>query len=145
MVNTPMPCDIEALAGLVPGVTLLNLDRVQADASANLALRRSSVPQFETIVAEEARAFEAWRRGAVAADVIRALRARVDAARVRALERSRRTDPDHDALDRQTQRLMNRLLHPTVLRLKTLAGTADGEARLALWRSHLEARGARYS
>ena len=136
-VDLAMPCDIEALAGLVPGVTLLNLDRVQADASTNLALRQASVPQVETIVAEEARAFEAWRRGAVAADVIRALRARVDAARLRALERSRRTDLDHDALDRQTQRLMNRLLHPTVLRLKTLAGTADGEARLALWRSHL--------
>lgn len=136
-VDLAMPCDIEALAGLVPGVTLLNLDRVQADASTNLALRQSSVPQVTTIVAEEARAFEAWRRGAVAADVIRALRARVDATRVRALDRSRRTDLDHDALDRQTERLMNRLLHPTVMRLKTLAGTADGEARLSLWRAHL--------
>ena len=33
--------------------------------------------------------------------------------------------------------LMNRLLHPTVLRLKALGGTVDGEARLCLWRAHL--------
>ncbi len=143
-VDLAMPRDIEALAGLVPGVTLLDLDRVQADASTNLARdivgaagrddRRGGGARLRGVATRRRR-----RRRHPCACAHGRRRAR------RALERSRRSDLDHDALDRQTQLLMNRLLHPTVLRLKTLAGTADGEARLALWRSHLEARGARYS
>jgi glutamyl-tRNA reductase len=136
-VDLAVPRDIEAPAGAVPGVTLLDLDCVQADAAKSQTARESSVPQVETIVAEEARAFEAWRRGTGAADVIRALRARVEAARVQALERSRRSDIDRDALDRQTRLLMNRSLHPTMLRLKALAGSPEGDARLSQWRAHL--------
>jgi glutamyl-tRNA reductase len=125
-VDLAVPRDIETPAGLVNGVRLLDLDCVQADASKNLMARESSVPQVETIVAEEACAFEAWRRGRSADDVIRALRARVDA----------------EALDRQTQRLMNRILHPAILRLKTLAGNPEGDARLSQWRAQLEVPGA---
>jgi glutamyl-tRNA reductase len=136
-VDLAMPRDIEGQAGAVAGVTLVDLDRVQADASRNVAARAASVPQVEAIVAEEAHAFETWRRGTGAVDVIRALRAHVEAARVVALERASRPDIDDEGLDRQTRLLMNRLLHPTLLRLKTLASTAEGETRLSEWRAHL--------
>ena len=140
-VDLAMPRDIEEQAGAVAGVTLVGLDRVQADASRNLAARTASVPQVEAIVVEEAHAFEAWRRSTGAVDVIRALRAHVEAARVGALERANRRDIDGEGLDRQTRLLMNRLLHPTLLRLKTLAGTAEGETRLSEWRARLEGPG----
>lgn len=136
-VDLAMPRDIEEQAGAVAGVRLVGLDRVQAEASSNLAARTASVPQVEAIVAEEAGAFEAWRRGTGAVDVIRALRAHVEGARMRALERTNGLDIDREPLDRQTRLLTNRLLHHTMIRLKTLAGTAEGEARLARWRAHL--------
>ncbi|MBK5297881.1 MAG: glutamyl-tRNA reductase, partial [Vicinamibacteria bacterium] len=69
-VDLAVPRDIEDQAGAVPGVTLVGLERVQSDASRNLAARTASVPQVEGIVVEEACAFDAWRRGAGAADVI---------------------------------------------------------------------------
>jgi glutamyl-tRNA reductase len=134
-VDLAMPRDIEEQAGAVTGVTLVGLDRVQADASRNLAARTASAPHVEAIVAEEAHAFEAWRRGTGAVDVIRALRAQVEAARVGALERVNRPDIDGEGLDRQTRLMVNRILHPTLLRLKTLAGTAEGETRLSEWRA----------
>jgi len=138
-VDLAVPGDIEEQAGAVAGVTLVGLDRVQADASSNLAARTASVPHVEAIVAEEALAFETWRRGTGAVDVIRTLRAHVETARMRVLERANRSDSDNDTLDRKTRLLMNRLLHHTLVRLKTLAGTAEGEARLAQWRAHLGA------
>ncbi len=142
-VDLAAPRDIEAPAGLIAGVTLLDLECVQADASSNVLARASSVPQVEAIVAEEARAFEIWRRGTGAADVIRALRTRVDAARVRALERWGDSGIDYHALDRQSELLMKRLLHPTMVRLKTLAGSPEGDAQLSQWRAHLMRHGHR--
>ena len=134
-VDLAVPRDIEEQAGAVAGVTLVGLDRVQADASRNLAARTASIPQVQTIVADEGLAFETWRRGMGAADVIRALRAHVEAARLHALERANLPDIDGEPLDRQTRLLMNRLLHHTMVRLKSLAGTAEGEARLSQWRA----------
>ncbi len=137
-VDLAVPRDIEEQAGAVPGVTLVGLERVQSNASRNLAARSASVPQVERIAIEEACAFDAWRRGAGAADVIRALRAHVEAARVRALEHASPSDIDRATLDRQTRLLMNRLLHHTVVGLKTLAGTAEGDVRLSQWRAAVQ-------
>ena len=137
-----VPRDIEEQAGAVEGVTLVGLDRVQADASRNLAARTAAVPQVESIVADETLAFETWRRGMGAVDVIRALRVHVEAARLQALERVNLPDCDGEPLNRQTRLLMNRLLHHTMIRLKSLAGTAEGEARLSQWRArYLDAPG----
>ena len=36
---------------------------------------------------------------------------------------------------------MNRILHPTLLRLKTLAGNPEGDVRLSQWRAQLEVPG----
>lgn len=137
-VDLAAPPDIETSAGLVTGVTLLDLDAVQADASKNLSARASAVPQVEAIVADQARAFETWRQSTGAVDVIRALRARAEAARVRVLEQSRGSDVDRRELDRQTQRQMNRILHPAMLRLKSLARSPEGDGRLSQWRAQLE-------
>ena len=125
-VDLAVPRDIEAPAGAVPGVTLLDLDRVQADARRTWRARRI----VGAAGRDDRRRGGARLRGMAARHRRRrrhSCAARTGRGRAgRALERSRRSDLDRDALDRQTRLLMNRLLHPTMLRLKTLAGSRRG-------------------
>ena len=138
-IDLAAPADIEAACAAIPGVVLGDLAAVEREADTDRASRAAAIPAVEAIVEDHLSRFDAWRAGAHAADVIRSVRTHVTQARERAMARAAGGPGDRAALDRRTRRVMNRVLHRTVTRLKSLPGTPEGEARLSDWRHRLGA------
>lgn len=135
-IDLAVPPDIDPECGTIRGVVLIDLAAVVRDADADRAARAAAIPAVEAIVAEHRARYDAWLAGAGAADVIRSLRAHVAQARARAVA-AVPLEHDRRQFERQTRRTMNRVLHRTVVDLKSLAGTPHGQARLSQWRSRL--------
>jgi glutamyl-tRNA reductase len=135
IVDIAMPRDIDPGAAELSGVTLLDLNDLQAFAEAGLAERRGETPHVRRIVDQEvARHLEqvAARR---AAPTVTALRDRAEALRRAELDRYRsrleRLDAsDREAVEALTRGILAKLLHDPTVRLKDAAGSARGE-RLA--------------
>ena len=138
-IDLAAPPDFEPACGAIAGVVLMDLTAVEREADSDRASRAAAIPAVEAIVEDHLSRFDAWRAGAHAADVIRSVRAHVTQARERAIARAAGGPGDRAALDRRTRRMMNRVLHRTVTRLKSLPGTPEGEERLSDWRHRLGA------
>ncbi len=137
-----VPRDIEWQAAAIAGVTLHAIDGVQAEVSRRVAARSAQVPRVHAIVGEELGRFSAWLLTAQAADVIRAIRTRAERARLRALDAwfPDAASVDRVRADRATRLAVNRLLHAPMLRLRAMAGSADGAVQLSALREQLDVR-----
>jgi glutamyl-tRNA reductase len=138
LVDLAVPRDIEPACAALPGVTLLDMDALQASVERHLTVRRAEAVRAEAIVEDEIQAFAGWlgrldvlptlaalreRGDTVVRDLLAANAGRWDSASERDLERV-------EALARA---VVNRLLHEPTARLKDLEGE-HRHARLALLR-----------
>ena len=132
IVDLALPRDVDADVATVPGVTLVDLDRLQASAAESLDGRRRHLPAVERLVAEEVDRFlrEAGERDI--APLVSALRCRVEDVRRaefrRWQARAGRLDPEALALaEAITAGVIAKLLHGPTVRLKQAAGTAEAD------------------
>jgi glutamyl-tRNA reductase len=121
-----LPRNIDPAVGKLPGVQLFNLDDLQAVSQATNAERERAIPPAEAIVTEESQAFARWLSSRKAVPAIRQLRSRADKLRQAELDHllSRLPDlneRDRELLERFSQRLVNKLLHEPMLKLKEQA------------------------
>src|SRR3954467_363381 len=138
LVDLAVPRDIEPACAALPGVTLLDVDALQASVERHLTVRRAEAVRAEAIVEDEIQAFAGWlgrldvlptlaalreRGDTVVRDLLAANAGRWDSASERDLERV-------EALARA---VVNRLLHEPTARWKDLEGE-HRHARLALLR-----------
>jgi len=118
-----VPRDIEpAVAGL-PGVSLIDMDRVQEELDESLIARRAEVPAAEAILAEELERLQGKLAELSIRPVITGLRQKAEAIRQRELARTIRHlgDVDQETLDHiqhLTHSLVNQLLHEPTKRLR---------------------------
>jgi glutamyl-tRNA reductase len=75
LVDLSMPRNVEASAGALPGLTIVDLDALQPHVTATELARRRAVPCAERIVDEELRQFTEWLAIAEAREAIRPLHA----------------------------------------------------------------------
>jgi glutamyl-tRNA reductase len=126
IVDIAVPRDVEAAAGAVRGVTLVDLDVLGDRVSRNLEGRRREVPAAERIVDEELeRTMTVVDQRDAAGPTIAALTRRAEELRRREVERAlQRLDAD-DALRSQvevmTRSLVRKLLHAPIAHLKESA------------------------
>lgn len=127
IVDIAVPRDVEPDAGIVPGVTLVDLDVLGEAVARNLEARRGELPAAERIVEEAVAPTMAiiGERDATG-PTIAALTAWAEAVRRRELERTlARGDGVGGAaerLDAVTRSLVRKLLHPAIAYLKDNAG-----------------------
>lgn len=125
-----MPRDIDpAVAGL-PGVSVVDMDRVQREPSARAAA--SDADAARRIVAAEVASYLASQRMAEVTPTVTALRQRaadvVEAELLRLGNRLPGLDPAHRAEVACTvRRVVDKLLHAPTVRVKQLAGSPGGE------------------
>ena len=130
MCDLGMPRDIDpAIAGL-PGVTVIDMDRVQREPSARAAAADAEAAR--SIVAAEVAAYLAAQRMAEVTPTVTALRQRaadvVEAELLRLENRLPGLDGDQrDEVARTVRRVVDKLLHAPTVRIKQLAGAPGGD------------------
>ncbi len=126
-----MPRDIDpAVAGL-PGVAVVDMDRVQREPSARAAAADAEAARL--IVADEVAAYLAGQRMAEVTPTVTALRQRaadvVEAELLRLENRLPGLGADQrDEVARTVRRVVDKLLHAPTVRVKQLAGGPGGDA-----------------
>jgi glutamyl-tRNA reductase len=125
---------VEPEVANLPGVHLYNLDDLQTGVHEGIRLRLQEVEQVQAIIAEETSAFDRWLRSLNVVGTISDLRRHVDALRQQELSRTMQhlstslSEREMDAVQELTTRLVNKLLHTPMVRLK--AAAADGQGHI---------------
>jgi glutamyl-tRNA reductase len=131
-----VPRDIDAAAGAITGVTLIDIDALGRRVEARLDERRESIPAVEQIIdAELDRTVMAISQRDTSAPAITELVEWAEALRAREIERTFGAADDLDAetrarLEVLTRSMVRKLLHGPVTRLREAAG--DPAATLAI-------------
>ncbi len=132
LIDIALPRDIDPEVAALPGVYLHNLDDLQAEVERGIHLRLLEAERVQAIIAEEVSVFERWQASLSVVDTISDLRHYVDTLRQQELARTLRhlsptlSEREANAMQELTMRLMNKLLHIPMLRLKDAAVAGQG-------------------
>ncbi len=144
LIDIAVPRDIDPACGELDGVSLYDIDDLQAVIARNLSTRAEEVPRALEIVEEEIHRFARWLGQLDALPTISALRAHGDDIVERVLaENSLRWDSasprDLARVEAIARTVMSRLLHEPTIRLRSL-GEDRGHASLELVRELFDLR-----
>jgi glutamyl-tRNA reductase len=125
LIDIAVPRDIEAACAELDGVTLRDIDDLQAVLARNLSSRAAEVPRAEAIIAEEIERFAGWLGQLDVRPTIAALRARGDQIVEQVLaENAGRWESTSSAdlarIEAVARAISTRLLHEPMIRLKAL-------------------------
>jgi glutamyl-tRNA reductase len=140
IIDLALPRDVSAEVGALPGITLIDLERIAAAQHAGgERAEASSVEAARRIVAEEVANYDAAQRAATVAPTVAALRGMaavlVEAELGRFDARVADLDPKTRAEVANTvRRVVDKLLHEPTVRVKQLAADPDGTSYAAALR-----------
>lgn len=133
LIDLAVPRDVEPEVADLDDVFLYTVDDLGRIAHEGLAARSSAVEQAEAIIALEVRDFMHWMNARGVVPTIRALRDQADRSRRHELERAlkalERGEEPRLVLERMSEALTNKLLHPPSHALNT-ASDAEREQLL---------------
>ncbi len=138
LIDIAVPRDVEAGCGDLPGVTLYDIDDLQASVAHNLSIREEELPRALEIVEEEIHRFARWLGQLDALPTVSALREHGDAVVEQVLaENAGRWESasprDVVRVEAIARAVMSRLLHEPTIRLRSLGGDR-GHASLEIVR-----------
>ncbi|MFQ5789700.1 MAG: glutamyl-tRNA reductase [Acidobacteriota bacterium] len=127
VIDIALPRDFEPAIGKLDGVFLHDMDDMNLLIEKNLEERRAEIPKAEAIVEQEVEAFLSWQRSLVATPAIKKLRARLEEIRSQEVARHRKRfrPEDWDQMDRVTQSLINKILHPLMGHIRDWGGDEE--------------------
>jgi glutamyl-tRNA reductase len=138
LIDIAVPRDIDSRCGDLDGVTLYDIDDLQAVVQRNLGAREEIVPQAEEILEEEIKRFARWLGQAETLPTVAALRERGNEIVERVLSENQgrweaATERDLMRVEAIARAVLNRLLHEPTIRLRSLSAER-GHASLQLVR-----------
>jgi glutamyl-tRNA reductase len=138
LIDIAVPRDIDPACGELEGVTLYDIDDLQAVIARNLDTRTGEVPRASELVEEEIHRFARWLGQLDALPVVSALREHANAVVEQVLaendERWESASPrDRARVEAIARAVVSRLLHEPTIRLRSLGGDR-GHASLELIR-----------
>lgn len=130
MIDLAVPRDVEPDARSIDGVTVIDMDDLQAEASSSLGARASEAGVAREIVHAEVERFSEWIAGLEAVPTIAALRDRGEQVAEHVLRENESrweslSEADRERLGVMAHAIVSRLLHEPTMRLR---GVGDGEA-----------------
>jgi glutamyl-tRNA reductase len=133
LIDISIPRDIDPAVAAMPGVHLYNLDDLEIDVNEGIRLRYQEVEHVQKIVDQEVSIFIRWLRTLSVVDTIRELRQYADIFRkqelIRTLQRLPTLSEYETAIIQElTTRIVNKLLHTPMLRLKDAA--VEGQEKI---------------
>ena len=134
LIDIAVPRDVDPRCGDLDGVTLYDIDDLQATVARNLDLRQDQAPDAEAIVEDEIRRFARWLGQADTRPTIAALHERgqgiVEQVLAENAGRWESASPrDLARVEAIARAVSNRLLHEPTIRLR---GTADDRSHSTL-------------
>jgi glutamyl-tRNA reductase len=138
LIDIAVPRDIDSRCADVDGVTLYDIDDLQAVVQRNLGAREEIVPQAEAIVEEEIRRFARWLGQLETLPTVTALREHGNALVEQILAENEgrwesASERDLMRVDAIAKAVLNRLLHEPTIRLRSFS-EERGHASLQLVR-----------
>lgn len=132
LIDLALPRDVEEAVGTLPNVHLYNLDDLSSEVERGIQLRLQETDHVLEIINAEVQAFGRWLASLSVVGTISDLRQRADGIRQKELARALRqlsptlSEREVMAVQELTNRLMNKLLHNPMLRLKDAAAAGQG-------------------
>jgi glutamyl-tRNA reductase len=138
LIDLAVPRDIDSGCGDLEGVSLYDIDDLQAVIARNRKVRQAEARKAEGIIEEEIQQFAVWLGSLEVLPTVSALRARADEIVEQALrENSNKwqslSPRDRERVDALARAIANRLLHEPTVRMKELSDDRV-HARMALVR-----------
>jgi glutamyl-tRNA reductase len=139
LIDLAVPRDIHPACREIPGISLYDMDDLQALVERNLSGREAEAKRAEAILRTEQGRFDRWLSAQDATQTVAALRARADDVVERVLAENERrweglTEADRKRLAAAARAIASRLLHEPTLRLKRDAGEDDAYVKVAVLR-----------
>ena len=136
IVDIAVPRDVEPAVNDLPGVTVFDLDDLRDWADRGLASRTAEADRVRGIVAEEVENFGLESTARQAAPLVAAMRDSAERMRSSELDRfatrlSQLDDAERASVEALTRAIVAKLLHEPSVRLKTQAGSPQGERNAA--------------
>lgn len=136
LVDIAVPRDVDPEVVALSGVTLLDIDALNAWAERGRAQRRAEVDRVRLIICEEAEAFILEEAALQAAPLVTTLRQRAEEFRLAELAHHARqladlTPAQLKLVESITRRVVAKLLHEPSVRLRNQAGTPQGARNAA--------------
>ncbi|HEV7937489.1 MAG TPA: glutamyl-tRNA reductase [Solirubrobacteraceae bacterium] len=136
LIDIAVPRDIDSSCGDIDGITLYDIDDLQAVVQRNLGARREIVPQAEQIVEEEIHRFARWLGQAETLPTVSALREHGNRIVEQVLSENEgrwesASERDLMRVEAVARAVLGRLLHEPTIRLRSLSQerTPQGPAR----------------
>jgi glutamyl-tRNA reductase len=132
LIDIALPRDIEPTVSALAGIHLYNLDDLQAEVERGISLRLQEVERVRAIIVEEVANYQRWLASLSVVGTISDLRQHADVLRQQELARTLRQLPpslserEVAVVQELTTRLINKLLHTPMLRLKDAAAAGQG-------------------
>jgi glutamyl-tRNA reductase len=133
LIDIAVPRDVESGCGDVEGVTLYDIDDLQAVVQRNLGARAEIVPRAEEIVEEEIHRFARWLGQAETLPTVAALRAHAGALVEQILRENAgrwesASERDLLRVEAIARAVVSRLLHEPTIRLRSLSHERPSQA-----------------
>jgi glutamyl-tRNA reductase len=141
IVDIAVPRDVEPSVQDVPGIVLRDIDDLRGVVEASIGSRLSEVSKVEEVITDEVRSFVDWQRSSEISPTVSALVAWAETIRAAELGRVRDlelTDEQRAAVEKLTERIVSKLLHPPLNRAKELASSKQGHMYLTALRELFE-------
>ncbi len=132
LIDIALPRDIDPAVSDLAGIHLYNIDDLQAEVSAGIRLRMQEAEHVHAIIGEEVNGFERWLRSLSVVDTISDLRQHAEDLRQQEVARAlrhlsaSRSESEAAVVQELTTRLMNKILHKPMSRLKDAAALGQG-------------------
>ena len=125
IIDIAVPRDFDPIIGRLDGVFLHDMDAMKLLVEKNLVERRAEIPSAEVIVEQELEKFLVWRRSLAATPAIKQLRERLEEIRRQEVARygGRFCREDREQLERLTESLMKKILHPAMDKIRGWSGS----------------------
>ena len=125
LVDLAVPRDIDHDCGELPGVTVIDIDGLQAQVARHISVRKVEARRAEGIVEEEIQAFAGWLGTLEVLPTVSALRARGDQVVDELLAENEGrweslSERDRKRVEALARAVANRLLHEPTLHVKGL-------------------------
>ncbi|MGH2755927.1 MAG: glutamyl-tRNA reductase [Actinomycetota bacterium] len=143
IVDIAVPRDVDPSSAEVPGVVLRDIDDLKGVVDSNLGSRMGEISKVEEIITGAVARFVEWERSTEFAPTAAALVAKADLIRQVEMERIERvldglTDDQRSAIDHLSRRIVSKILHSPLHRVKEMSSSKQGYVHLASLRELFE-------